>query len=450
MSRTPAKELLHLDLLLQLLNRAQQAQDLPALRFTMVNETHALVPYRQALQFEPAAGQRKLKLVCASGLTSVAEDSPFAVWVTQFAQRLPQDGQIHCIDHAGAAEIDQPGWAEWLPEHLLLLPIMGPQNRTLGMTLYVRETPWSDHDVALLTRAHEGFGYCLSALHNSTGRTRLGRLGSGWRTGRLHWWVLAVLAVLLFLPVRMSVLAPAEVVALSATAVPAPQDGVIGSFGIEPNSAVKAGDVLFSLDDTVLTNQRQVALQALEIARADEHTARQRAFDEVKGRADLALMMGRTREKEAELAAIDALTRRVEVRAERDGIAIFSDVNDWLGRPVQTGERVMRLAQPTDVGVLVWLAVADAINPTAGAPVQMFLHTDPLSPRSAQLFEASYQATLSPEDVASYRLRAHFEPGQELPRIGLRGTARISGEWVSLGYYLFRRPLAALREWTGL
>ena len=82
--------------------------------------------------------------------------------------------------------------------------------------------------------------------------------------------------------------------------------------------------------------------------------------------------------------------------------------------------------------------------------MRLFLHTDPLCPRSGRLIEASYQATLSPESVASYKLRARFEEGTELPRIGLRGTARISGEWVLLGYYLFRRPLAHLREWSGL
>ena len=43
-----------LDVLLRLLGRAQQAKDLAALRFTIVNETHALRPYRQALMFEPS------------------------------------------------------------------------------------------------------------------------------------------------------------------------------------------------------------------------------------------------------------------------------------------------------------------------------------------------------------------------------------------------------------
>ena len=67
----------------------------------------------------------------------------------------------------------------------------------------------------------------------------------------------------------------------------------------------------------------------------------------------------------------------------------------------------------------------------------------------AVVSETSYQAVLSPDGVASYRLRAVFDGPQEQARIGLRGTAKIYGERVLLGYYLLRRPLATLREWTG-
>ena len=41
------------------------------------------------------------------------------------------------------------------------------------------------------------------------------------------------------------------------------------------------------------------------------------------------------------------------------------------------------------------------------------------------------------------------EGGDATVRIGLRGTAKIYGDRVLLGYYLFRRPLATLRGWTG-
>lgn len=435
-----------LDRLLQLEDRALNAADMAALRFTIANETHALVPYRQAALFD-LTGPR-MQLVCASGLISVAEDSPFSVWLTQFAMRLPRDPHAFRLDRGDAAQSDQDAWSEWLPEHLLVVPLVDKSEVLLGMALYARETEWRDEDVALLARLHVVYSHCFMALSRAS--------QSRWRNILLQWprkkvlLIVGLVVAAMFIPVRLSALAPAEVIALNSIAVSAPQDGVVGGFGVSPNGVVKKGDVLFSLDDSVLLNRREVARRALEVAKVDAHVAQQRAFDDVKGRADLALLTGRVREKEAELAAAQALAERVEVRADKAGVVIFSDVNDWIGRPVQTGERVMQLAQPEDAGVLVWLPVADAINLEPGASVQLFLHTEPLNPRSATLLESSYQAAPGPDDIAAYRLRARFLPGEDLPRIGHRGTARLTGQWVSLGYYLFRRPFAALREWTGL
>ena len=91
----------------------------------------------------------------------------------------------------------------------------------------------------------------------------------------------------------------------------------------------------------------------------------------------------------------------------------------------------------------------DAIALEPGARIKLFLTVLPLSPMDATVSETSYQAVLSPEGVASYRLRAVFNGSQEQARIGLRGTAKVHGERVLLGYYLLRRPLATLREWSG-
>ena len=172
-----------------------------------------------------------------------------------------------------------------------------------------------------------------------------------------------------------------------------------------------------------------MASKALATAKADALVAEQRAFDDVRGKVELAGAIGRMREKAAELESIKALMARVEIRAERDGIAIFSDTNDWIGRPVQTGERVMQIANPADAGLLMWLPVKDALNIDAGAPMKLFLHTDPLHPIEAKLQQTSYQASMSPENVSSYRLKGAFETSANPPRIGLRGTARISGKW---------------------
>ena len=436
-----------LDAMLHLEQRAFEADSPSALGFTVVNEALALVPYRQAAFFTRTLSG-KLKLTTASGLVSVAEDSPYAIWLGKFVQSFESAKGCRRFDFSDAPAEFVDGWEEWLPEHLLLASLFDPSGADLGLVLYARETPWTDREMESLARVHQAYGYCLGAL-NRVPRRFGSSVRSVFRGRRAKWLAFAVVAAL-FIPVRLSALAPAEVIALSAMAVASPQDGVVSAFFVQPNAPVKTGDKLFSLDDSALASKREVARRSVSVARADLLVAQQRAFDDLKSKGELASATGRVDEKEAELSLVESSLNRVIVQAERDGVAVYGDPNDWLGKPVQTGERVMQLADPRDAGVLVWLPVGDALNLEPGAPIRLFLHTKPLDPLPAILLQTSYQAVLSPEGVSAYRLRGQFDAGADSARIGLRGTARVSGDWAILGYYLFRRPIAALREWTGL
>ena len=59
---------------------------------------------------------------------------------------------------------------------------------------------------------------------------------------------------------------------------------------------------------------------------------------------------------------------------------------------------------------------------------------------------SSYEAAPGPDGKLAYLVRADLSAGQERPRVGLRGTAKLSAGRVSLAFYLFRKPLAFLRR----
>ena len=161
------------------------------------------------------------------------------------------------------------------------------------------------------------------------------------------------------------------------------------------------------------------------------------------------MLEAQVEEKKADVEYNRALLDRIQVRAEQAGIIIFTDSNDWLGRPLATGEKVMTLANPEKTEVEAWVPVADAISLDKDAEVRIFLNTDPVNPLDATLYQASYEAELTPEGVLAFRIKASFN-AEGRPRVGLKGTAKIYGEKVSLFYYLMRRPLAAARQFLGL
>ena len=426
--------------------RARAADSLNGLAFSIVNDPHPLLGFRQALAFDCSGPN--WKLLAVSGLARPTEDSPYLVWLrqaTEWLSSIPMQGPSAWLT---ASDNDLPvgiasGWEEWWPTGIWCVRIVGPDQQLLGMVVYLLDEQPNPIVVGQMLRLAGSWAYCWASLTK-------GKTNWRWRpTGRQFMILAIVAALLLLLPVRQTALAPAEIVALDATVVAAPLDGVVKKLHVRPNQVVKKGELLLSLDDTTLQNRLEVSLKGVAVADAELNASSQRSFDSVQGRNDIALLTGRAQERRAELAAIRAQLARIDVTAPRDGVAVFADPNDWLGKPVMTGERIMLLADPATPSILIHLPIADAISLDLGAAVKLYLSAHPLTSIEGKVIETSYQATTTPDGVSSYRLRATIdEPSPEV-RLGLRGTAKIYGEWVVLGYYLLRRPLATVRAWSG-
>ena len=431
--------------------RARAANNLAELGFSIANDAYGLLGFRQALVFE--GGDETSRLLTVSGLARPTEDSPYLVWLGRtwpWLRRQLQAKPGWLVPSADDADIPDgvlDGWSEWWPAGVYALPLRRRSGETMAWVCFLLEQEPQEYQVALLEQLVQTWSYCWEMLAGVPKASWLGR----WKklSTRQRRWLALALLILALLPIRQTALAPAEVIALDATTVASPLDGVVKTIHVRPNQSVKAGQPLFSLDDTTLRNRLDVAQKTIAVADAELLAATQKAFDNAQSKGDLALLGGRAFEKRAELAAIQAQLGRIDIVASHDGVAVFGDPDDWLGRPVSTGERIMLLANPDKPGVMVHLPVADAIALDLGAPVKLFLTTMPLSPLDAKVIETSYQAVLSPEGVASYRLRAAFEDGSKPARIGIRGTAKVYGGWVCMGYYLLRRPLATMREWSG-
>ena len=110
----------------------------------------------------------------------------------------------------------------------------------------------------------------------------------------------------------------------------------------------------------------------------------------------------------------------------------------------------MSLADQKMVEVEAWLSVEDAIDLPLGSPIRIYLNSDPLTPVDAVLRTFSYEAQPRPSGVYAHRIRGEILDKGRLPRLGLRGTARLEGETVWLAYWMFRRPIAALRQFVGI
>ena len=74
----------------------------------------------------------------------------------------------------------------------------------------------------------------------------------------------------------------------------------------------------------------------------------------------------------------------------------------------------------------------------------------PFSPVSGQLRYEGHEPILRPDGTYAYRVRASLDSGKKGPRVGLKGTAKVHGEFVPLSYWVLRRPLSSLRQFLGI
>jgi len=438
--------------LLQLERSARHAGSRTELGFIIVNETHRLLDYHQAVlwRYNVTGGVR---IEAVSGVAQLDRNAPYLVWLEGVVRTIVRSDGGRKVRTVTAGELgagDQDGWQEWVPGHALWAPLVSPRGELIGGIWFTRAREWGAPESTLVDRLADAFAHAWVALEALDRRPFRERFAAWLPNRKIQIAVLLGVIAALLIPVHESVLVPADVVANQPLIVAAPVDGVVKQFHVRPNAAVKQGDLLFSLDDTTFRGRYEVATKALAVARADYLRAAQKGFDDDKSRAEVALLAATMQEKQAEADYTARLLERVDVRAPRDGVAVYGDANDWIGKPVATGERVMTLAEPTRTEVQAWVPVRDAINLEQGAPVKLFLNNDPTRPLDATLYQTSYEAQATPDGVLAFRVKARFDDGVGRPRIGLKGTAKVYGHRVTFFYYMMRRPLAVARQFLGL
>ena len=438
-----------LDPFLALSRQARQASSARELGFVLVNDSLALAHYRQAALWLQEEGVYTL-----SGVLQVDRHVPYVQWLDAVCRHLHAQwgAQVRALQATDLPYELAAQWAQWWPQHALWL------GHAIGGAVWVRDAAWDDAPLAVLQDWRDVWWHAFAALH----RPRLGRWRqwrerirfalvwqedrAWWRQRRLQW--LAALLLVLCWPVRLSVLAPGELVAAQPLVIRAPLEGVIDVFHVQPNQQVQAEQPLFSFDEIALQSRLEVAQQTLATAEAEYRQTSQMALSDAKAKTQLALLIGRIEEKRADVDYLQEQLARARVLAPQAGVVLMDDPSEWIGKPVATGERILRIAALHDMEVEAWIPMADAIGLEPGDNVTLYLSASPLSPVSAQLRYMAHDAVQRPDGSFAYRVRGKLE-GKTEHRVGLKGTAKLQGRWVPLTYWVLRRPMATLRAYLG-
>lgn len=433
--------------LIGLEKKSREARTQDELNFVVVNETRQIIDFVNSyLLLKTPTDKYHVKAV--SDLATVDRTAPLVTFVENIINdqkntNLKEIQNLEVDKISRSLKIKKP---KNIPDNILLIPIFSPQRGLQGFLITTRNEKFNDNEVELARHLSVTYGHAYNTFLTDFSIKDFLKKNF---TGKRSWIIILSIIFILVIPIKITSTAPVEVVPKNPRLITAPFDGVVKNIIVNNNDKINSGDLLIQIEDTDLKNSFNLAKQSLQVAEKELLRSRQFSFSNNEEKARLAELMAQVDLKKAEVESTSERLKNSKIYADKDGIAIVDQKNNWQGRPVSVGEKIITIANPKKVEFLIWLPVKDSLIIKENTDVKVFLDINPIKPLKGKLKRASYQSSLSPEEVLSYQISASFE-GEEIPRIGLRGTAKIYGSRVTLFYYLFRKPITFVRQLIGV
>ena len=419
------------------------------LRFILVNETKSLLPFQQAVLWEA----EPKKITAISSVSKIDPQSPYTQFMQDLTQYLAKNFSFEKSGQSlSASKIkDQKltaDWPQFLADHLWVQPLYDLQENLLGFYMIARSQKWQEAEQQIIQEIGDSVAAALYQ-HQLQAQERLKQQSVFHQALKPKLWAIILLIIAAF-PMRLSTLAPAEIIAQDPNLIRAPIEGIIAEIAVKPNQIVKAGDTLITFDMREMLARKEVAQASLTASQAALRQASQEALNDATARLKLAQLQSQIKQDQSDIAFITDMMTRSEIKAEQDGIVIFEDHYDWVGRPVTIGEKIMLLANPAKTEVEMQLPTDQLMKFPKKADILFFSNMTPHAPDAAKLSFTSYRATKTQQNEMAYRLKGTWENSDKQYRLGLKGTAKIYAYYRPFIWHLIRRPIFMLRQMIGV
>jgi len=436
--------------LIQLEFNLKNCENDSELFYSIVNQTIEIIPYEQAILFGIDYSS-KLKVEAISNIVSVDSTSPFVQYNIDLANTLLNlylTDEVKLVNIHDLSKDIKEQIKEYSPQNIVWIPLKTIKNN-IEVEFYLmlfRNEIFTKKEIELLNYLASSYKYFLFATKKNSFSTKLKNMKIN---NKYLKYSLLGIVLAMFIPIKMSVLAPCEIQAKNPYVLTSPIDGSIDEIKVTSNEHVQKDKLLVKIKDIDLINSYEIANKKLDTVQAELHSMIQAGFYDIDKKSQISRLETEVKLKEAELIYAKSLLEKTDIYSKVQGIVIVDNPNEWKGRPVITGEKILLIANPNEIEIKIMLSVKDALFLEENANVKIFLDNKIFETWNAKISQISYKPQVSPENIVSYKIIADLDDLKEnenIPKIGLRGTAKIYSQEVTLFFYLFRKPITSLRQ----
>lgn len=422
-----------------------------ALLFVILNDTIHLVRYDRAILWD-FENPSKPKCLGISGQTTFSKNSELVRKITKIVKsiknpKVPQ--QLTANQLVGENEIWNDLQAGKPNSLVLWLPIHFDDKLILGLWLEKwnvteKDIPTIDVQNILSNFLLESYGVAWNNVHAK-------KFFKHVNLSRTQWLLLALslVASLFIIHIPLRIAAPCEVVPKDPIIVAAPLEGIIEKVVVKPGETVHKDDILVEYHKTVFLQNLKVAQKQVQILQADVNRAMTLGFKDERSLSELAVLKLKLEKEKLALGLAEYYASKLIIKAPQEGIVIIDNPDEWRGKPVQIGEKILILSNEQNTKIRIWLPENDNIVLDPKRNIKIFLNIKPEISYRASLIYVAAESIVTEKHLASFIAEADWIDKPKEVKLGLKGTAILYGENVSIFYFIIRKPWASVRNFIG-
>jgi biotin carboxyl carrier protein len=440
--------------LLLLVNRLQlkafNAESAQKLAFIIVNDTHQVFKYDRAFLY--SIDQNKIDMIAISGQHTVNKETELYQKSIKLLSHMQHKDRPQILTEETFAGADNL-WQEVCGSkscHRYWLPIEANNQLRLGLWI---ETDITEQDQQNNTQEQLSFLYNTLVPGFATAWAKFDKnilVKSLARNRKFKFYALLTALIVLFgVRVPLRVAAPCEVVAEKPYVITAPLEGIIDHVAVKPGQGVKIGDLLFEYDRKVPDQEFKTAAKQMEVSREEFNRGMTLGLSDPKSLSEVQVLKLRAQKDEIAYELAKQQQSQLDVEAPIPGIIVMDDPDDWRGRPVKIGEKVLSISDPAKTKIRLWIPESDNVKINPEIPLQITLNVTPDINYTAKLSYIAFESQIGEGEIPAFLGEAHWETPPDV-KLGLRGTAILYGDNVSLFYFIVRKPWSTFRRFTGI
>lgn len=335
-------------------------------------------------------------------------------------------------------------------EQLMILPLAAPgflgklDFQLIWLLEFPGEVPpFANNAATILSRSYAEALYCHRCCRFAT----KAQLKRHLRPRRVILAVLVLLlALLMFVRVHESVNAEFEIKAPETVSAYAWFDGPIARCYFQDGDLVRKGDVVAEYDTSQLAFRLANAENQVSEIEQEYELESSAAFTERERLGKVRLIEARLESARVAVEEARWYMEHSRIVAPADGVLALADGRAELliNKAVRTGDRIFDVYGGEGAVAEIRVNERESSILLGEMETTLFLYTQPDRALEADITEVRPYPELTEQRIYSYVVRAHLRDDIDL-RYGMRGIAKLRGERVSLGYYLFKNLVIYLR-----